>query len=218
VDAAGNLQVDVIASGLPAGAATAANQLTEITALQLIDDLRNALQSVATDRLIVDVIASGLPAGAATAANQALILAQLQLIEDLRNALQSEATDRLQVRGADQLFSYKGQYIEQVVNLNAAAGGNFLTGTVVPPNEVWVITVTHASNNNKAGCGIFFQALKAGVGHTYHVGAATPVVVGTSWSGMVFLVEGDCIQTYIDACDAGNDLYLNIFGYKMTKE
>jgi len=53
VDAAGNLQVDVAASGLPTGAATAANQATMITALQLIDDLRTALESVGTDRLQV---------------------------------------------------------------------------------------------------------------------------------------------------------------------
>lgn len=52
-DAARHLQVDVVASGIPTGAATAANQATEITALQLIDDLRGALQSVATDRLRV---------------------------------------------------------------------------------------------------------------------------------------------------------------------
>jgi len=53
IDAAGHVQIDVLTSGLPAGAATAANQATEITALQLIDNLVNALQSVATDRLQV---------------------------------------------------------------------------------------------------------------------------------------------------------------------
>jgi len=52
-DVARHLQVDVIASGLPAGGATAAHQLTMITALQLIDDLRAALESVGTDRLRV---------------------------------------------------------------------------------------------------------------------------------------------------------------------
>ena len=52
-DATGHLQIDVLTSALPAGAATAANQDTEITALQLIDNLYNALQSVATDRLRV---------------------------------------------------------------------------------------------------------------------------------------------------------------------
>jgi hypothetical protein len=53
VDAAGHLQVDTVTSALPAGAATSANQLTEITALELIDDLRAALASVATDSLLV---------------------------------------------------------------------------------------------------------------------------------------------------------------------
>ena len=55
-DVAGHLQVDVVASGLPAGGATAANQTTMITALQLIDDLQNALASVATDRLRVEIV------------------------------------------------------------------------------------------------------------------------------------------------------------------
>ena len=53
VDATGHLQVDALTTALPAGAATAAHQITQITALQLIDDLRNALQSVGTDRLQV---------------------------------------------------------------------------------------------------------------------------------------------------------------------
>lgn len=64
LDAAGDVQVDVLTSALPVGAATevtvaailaaqatAANQVTMITSLQLIDDLRNALDSVGTDEL-----------------------------------------------------------------------------------------------------------------------------------------------------------------------
>lgn len=75
VDAAGHLQVDTVTSALPAGAATeatlatlateatlaafaaagatAANQALILAQLQLIEDMRDALQSVATDRLIV---------------------------------------------------------------------------------------------------------------------------------------------------------------------
>lgn len=51
---------------LPTGASTSANQTTMITALQLIDDLRNALDSVGTDELDVNVEASVLPPLAAT--------------------------------------------------------------------------------------------------------------------------------------------------------
>lgn len=53
VDVAGHLQIDVLTSALPTGSATAANQATMITALQLIDNLINALQSVNTDALQV---------------------------------------------------------------------------------------------------------------------------------------------------------------------
>lgn len=55
VDADGHLQVDTLTSALPTGAATEAKQDTMITALQLIDDLRNALTSVGTDELDVNV-------------------------------------------------------------------------------------------------------------------------------------------------------------------
>jgi hypothetical protein len=52
-DLAETQPVSAAALPLPSGAATSANQSTEITALQLIDDLRNALASVATDDLRV---------------------------------------------------------------------------------------------------------------------------------------------------------------------
>lgn len=53
VDAAGHIQIDVVTSGLPAGAATAANQALILAQVQAIEDLTHALQTVATDRLIV---------------------------------------------------------------------------------------------------------------------------------------------------------------------
>lgn len=51
VDAAGHIQADVLSSALPSGAATLAEQQTQTIALQLIDDLRNALAAVAADYL-----------------------------------------------------------------------------------------------------------------------------------------------------------------------
>jgi hypothetical protein len=78
IDPPGHLQIDVLSNALPTGAATAANQLTEITALQLIDDLRAALHSVNTDELQVNVEDSVLPTGAATAANQVTEITDLE--------------------------------------------------------------------------------------------------------------------------------------------
>lgn len=77
VDAAHHVQADVLSNALPADAATAANQTTEITALQKIDDLQNALHSVDTDELQVNVETSALPAGAATEATLAEVSARI---------------------------------------------------------------------------------------------------------------------------------------------
>jgi len=119
VDAAGDLQVDVLTTAMNALAATAANQTTMITALQKIDDLQNALDSIGSDALRVmggidgiiyrflhvdaqgdvqtDVLSSALPTGASTAAHQVTMITALQLIDDLRGALDSVGTDELDV-------------------------------------------------------------------------------------------------------------------------
>ena len=55
VDGNLHLQADVLSSALPALAATAAHQVTQNTALALIEKLEKALSSVATDQLRVDV-------------------------------------------------------------------------------------------------------------------------------------------------------------------
>ncbi|KKN36989.1 hypothetical protein LCGC14_0768000 [marine sediment metagenome] len=59
IDSDGHLQVDVVSNALPTGAATSAKQDTMITALQLIDDLRGALDAVQADRLNVNVKIAG---------------------------------------------------------------------------------------------------------------------------------------------------------------
>lgn len=68
-----------------------------ITALQLIDDLRDALNSVNTDKLNVHIKSTDVSAGDASAANQTTMITALQLIDDLRNALNSIGTDKLDV-------------------------------------------------------------------------------------------------------------------------
>lgn len=55
------------------------NLAAAVTALQLIDDLRNALGSVNTDDLQVDIKTSALPSGAATEATLASVLAKLDV-------------------------------------------------------------------------------------------------------------------------------------------
>lgn len=69
VDLQGHLQVDVLSTALPTGAATAANQVLEIALLTTIDADTSALfGTVAGSEQQVDVVTSALPTGAATEA------------------------------------------------------------------------------------------------------------------------------------------------------
>ena len=60
VDSDGHLQVDILSSGLPSGGATAANQATMITALQLIDDTVYADDADWTDGSSKHLLVGGL--------------------------------------------------------------------------------------------------------------------------------------------------------------
>jgi len=216
VDAAGHIQADVVTSGLPAGAATAAKQDTQITALQLIDDLRKALYSVGTDGLIVypgytgamptpiltdaslhaqaDIVSSALPTGAATAANQATLLGKVK----------------------DQVFSYKGQLLDVVVNTNADAGFNALQSGAVPSGEIWVLTHSTCWNRDSSTSIIYLAVRHAATVYYLRNYSLPGVGYQVVWDGQVICVEGDQVEAQLEGCAAGDRIYLHYFGYKMT--
>lgn len=68
-----------------------------ITALQLIDDLRDALNSVDTDKLNVHIKSTDVSAGDASAANQTTMITALQILDNLVGALNSVGTDKLDI-------------------------------------------------------------------------------------------------------------------------
>jgi len=215
IDAAGHLQVDILTSALPTGAATSANQTTMITALQLIDDLRNALDSVGTDELRtlagytgaawlpltvdaaghaqVDVLSSALPTGAATQGT-------LQNIDG---------------HTKNQVFGSSTPYQERVVNLSAGAGSNALNGSVVPADELWVVTTMVAYNVNTDPSEIYLGLNDGATNHLVErvlaPGVDTPVV----WSGHMYMQQGDRAKAYFGGCTANDDLYAFFQGYKM---
>lgn len=68
-----------------------------ITALQLIDDLRDALNTVDTDKLNVHIKSTDVSAGDASAANQTTMITALQILDNLVGALNSIGTDKIDV-------------------------------------------------------------------------------------------------------------------------
>lgn len=91
VDTAGHLQVDVVSSALPTGAATAANQSTANTALSAIQTAVEILDNVVSgSEAQVDVVTSALPTGAATSANQSTIIGHVDGIEGLLGTIDTD--------------------------------------------------------------------------------------------------------------------------------
>jgi hypothetical protein len=241
-DAAGHLQVDTLSSALPTGAATSANQLTEITALQLIDDLRNALASVATDSLKtdddalqtlvsaialdgaghpqVDVLTSALPTGAATSANQLTEITALQLIDDLRNALASVATDSLNVRDTTledlvriyQRGKIKSLFTETVPGAGDA-GNIVLVGTAVPPSRILVVTWASIKlASGSAAAGCLYAYVSA----MYHeIVSRILFGPGSSFESMndILIPPGDSLRAIFFGVGAGTACQLCYGGY-----
>lgn len=240
VDSDGHIHIDIETSGLPSGAATEATlaeinnrigdesapatgtvnkQLADaVTALQLIDDLRNALASVATDQLRADIISSALPSGAATSAKQDTMITALQLIDDLRNALGSVATDLLRVesKDGDKLVGFESVVEEGLSDTNLATGTNTLDGTAVPTGKVWKITQAMVIYIGTAPSAL--QIRVPGLGGTIYLLDQRTITSGVAymWSGEIYLQVGDYMQARVTGATAGDDLYLRYAGLQMN--
>lgn len=218
VDSSGHLQVDALSTALPTNAATATNQTTMVTALQLIDDLRAALASVATDQLVVMANDLGVNVTVATADRQDSMVTALELIDDLRAALESVATDRLQVRGSDQLISFAGVLSNAVSTAISGAGG-FVASGAVPAGKLWKVTGISARDDTTAPGKVRITAYHDSVAYMLEeVPTGLAANDWTSWDGEVWLDVSDTIRVYFASGLAGDNCRVEIHGMIMTAE
>ena len=201
-DAAGHLQVDVVTSGLPTGGATGSNQTTMITALQLIDDMRNALDSVATDEL--DVVLDG----------QNLDVEVKQVAPaDLAVGLHGYISGAWQK--APLPFGYSDIYYEGVRVDHAGAGSYWIYGSVVPAGEIWVVnTAVMWGNVNIAGQ----VTLTIQKGSEYHHLTTLPSLAANktmNFSGQAIVAPTYRMAAYFGSIAANNQKFMEITGYKV---
>jgi len=202
-DAAGHLQVDVVASGLPAGGATSANQTTMITALQLIDDLRAALNSVATDEL--DTVFDG--------QNMDVEVTQ-QNPADLTPGIEGwlgAAWHKLAM-----LWGYSAHYAEEQFELNAAAGVNSLNFGAVPVGEVWVVHSFTAYSSQVTTTHIELSLIATGIRVRLIVRATGVALITVESPSTVVMHAGDNLRAVFTGCGAGDNIYAYAHGYKMV--
>lgn len=239
------LDVNVEASVLPTGAATAAHQATMITALELIDDLRGCLNSVDTDVFIAKVSASVLPVGAATSAKQDTMITALQLIDDLRGALDSVDTDELVVNVDESVLPtgaatsanqgaqgskgwIDGAWQRSPIPFGASNSlGGYFSETSLPAGSSWVNDSAVSAGQIQIVTTHTFQAISASItrvrieayinGASYAVWAINNPVSGDYYQKTLSLTlfPGDYLRLRIEGATLNDDVYSWYGGYIM---
>jgi len=201
-DAAGHLQVDVVESGLPTGAATSANQTAMLTALQLIDDLRAALSTVATDSL--DVQLDGQTADVEVKQTTAA---------DLTPGVMG--WDGSAWRKLPLLWGYSDRYSEKESEDNVAAGTHYLSFTAVPEGEVWVITAYTAYCTTANPSSLRLGVIQGGI--ELFLAQQIPTVAGVllPMTGQLVLRKDDYLRAGFLSCALNDDIRAFACGYKM---
>ena len=132
--------------------------------------------------------------------------------------IRSDAGGRLQVRGEDQLFSFKGVLALRVAAVVSGVDG-FIASGVVPAGEIWVVTTITARDSTSPTTAMEFR--------NYH--DATEVLIHAQlqafvaweaavWVGHTYMDPADYIRVDFIGALVGDNCYLYVTGYRMTLE
>lgn len=216
VDSDGHLQVDALTAQLITGFATettldavmdrigaltapasgSTNKLLTdmLTALQLIDDLRGALDSVNTDELVVNVDESVLPTDAATETS-------LQGIED---------------QIPDQLLGYVDVWRDTKAIANASTGTNTIQSDAVPSGKLLILSSSLAVNQDSV-CNSIVITVQGGDSTIAIARDASPAAdQGVSFSGYIVLEYPEYLLATFTACTLNDNLYFQSGGHLVT--
>lgn len=202
VDGAGNLQVDVVDSG-GADLGEVVNKLEQaIAALEKIDDLQDALNSVGVDEL--DVVLDGQNADVeVTQTTPAdLVVAQHQY-------------DGSAWRKSNLLWGYNDVVSEQVDDSNLPAGNQNLTGATVPAGEVWVITSLSIYFSSATISQILIAQVVDGNTVPLYANGSPSTTTWYAATGSFVLGPGDNLYGRFYGCTAGDTGQFRYAGYKM---
>ena len=105
-------------------------------------------------------------------------------------------------------LGYSGDKSQQVLDTNADALTNVLTGDGVPAGEIWVVEGASARNANKAPTRLLLLVTVNAI--VVYLEDHTTAVIGeyATWSGAITLSQGDTVSAVFYDCDAGDDIYL----------
>lgn len=137
---------------------------------------------------------------------------------NLDGALQSVGTDRLQVRGEDQLFTINDFVEEFLWSQNAAGNTEVVTGALVPAGLVWIVTGIRAWNMD-GPCDDISLWFNLGAGNrTIKFGILPLEDEHVEWDGLLNVPAGGNLSAYFRGIAVNDRVYLNYWGYSMTRE
>ena len=124
--------------------------------------------------------------------------------------------DLTQWRKLPLVFGYTDRWVEQQSDLNADAGTNSLQTVAVPSGYVYRVDCIVTMNVDKV-----VTQLKRVVGGGVEVEIAVDLAAGAATHISLFpvglwLKVGDYVKVYFLDCNAGDDLYLEVWGIKMA--
>jgi len=171
--------------------------LTQATAyLQTLTELVNALETVGTDELRT------LP-GFDGAHFQPLLV---------------DASRRLQVRGQDQLLSFKEPLVDSKSELDPDAGTVQIRSDPVPAGQIWKITSACIYATSPTITKYAFGTVISAAARMHEWYDTPTDSQPYTWHGELWLKEGDMTLANYYACTAGDSLYFITYGHKMTLE
>lgn len=202
VDATGLLQVDVADSGGVTLDDLRVLLVDILDELLLIDDLRGALNSVATDEL--DVVLDGQNADVeVTQTTPAdLVVAQHQY-------------DGSAWRKSNLLWGYHDNWLESEVTQLAGAGDYTWDATTVPSGEVWVAMAAVGLNATRNPSYVQFSIVRNSDLYILDQVLAPGANTAAVWSGQVPLKAGDTFRIVVAAGQLNDWARANVIGYKM---
>jgi len=142
----------------------------------------------------------------------------LLILQELTNALQSAPTDQLNVRGQDQLFSYKGTLASYRATLISGANG-YIDSETPPAGEAWALSNIGAILSDRATTAHRYRFIRNAVSYIIEdVTAAIPAATWTRVRGDIFLEPGDVVRVWFIGGQANDSVRVDMTGYRLSLE
>lgn len=224
VDDDGHVSVDVKASALPSGAATAAKQLADGHNVTVDNPSLAVTGAFYQETQPVSVAELPLPDGATTQTTLEALITELE--SKLETAdLEIDADKRLSVnlRGWDgaashklpMLWGYSDRWVQEASGAASGAGNAVAAATAVSPGYVYVLQAAGLRHQAGAAKSSRIWVVNNGVYVRLVVDITLAHNTWLLWQGEITLEEGDVVQAMTTAPGDTKTVVLHVWGYKM---